>query len=90
VVDGIYLSLTIYRHAQAAVTTLAAAVLDKLSKSERSGWEWLASKGHARSGEYATALGVDDRTARRHLSQFFKLDLVRKIGSGPSSEYQIK
>ncbi len=69
--DGIYLNLTIYRHAQAAVTTLAAAVLDKLNKSERSGWEWLASKGHAKSGEYAAALGVDDRTARRHLKPIF-------------------
>jgi len=47
--DGIYLNLTIYRHKQAAVTVLDAAVLDKLSKSERSGWEWLASKGHAKS-----------------------------------------
>jgi len=88
--DGIYLNLTIYRHAQAAVTALGAAVLDKLSKSERSGWEWLATKGHAKSGEYAATLGVDDRTARRHLNQFFKLGLVRKIGSGPMSEYQIK
>lgn len=88
--DGVYLNLTIYRHAQAAVTALGAAILDKLSKSERVGWQWLTSRRHARSGEYAAALGVDDRTARRHLNQFFKLGLVRKTGSGPMSEYQIK
>jgi ATP-dependent DNA helicase RecG len=88
--DGVYLNLTIYRHAQAAVTALGPAVLDELSKSERLGWEWLAAKGHAKSSEYAAALDVDDRTARRHLNQFFKLGLVRKIGSGPSSNYQIK
>lgn len=88
--DGLYLNLTIYRHARAAVHALGAAVLDKLSKSERSGWEWLASKGNAKSREYAAGLGVEDRTARRHLNQFLKLGLIRKTGSGPSTEYQIK
>ena len=88
--DGVYLNLTIYRHAQAAVQALGAAVLEKLSRSERSGWEWLASKGSARSSEYAARMGMDHRTARRHLNQFLKLGLVRKTGIGPSTEYQIK
>ena len=88
--DGVYLNLTIYRHAQAAVQALGAAVLAKLSKSERSGWEWLASKGSIRSSEYAARMEMDHRTARRHLNQFFKLGLVRKTGVGPSTEYQIK
>jgi ATP-dependent DNA helicase RecG len=88
--DGLYLNLTIYRHVQAAVQALGAAVQEKLSKSERLGWEWLASKGHARSSEYAAKLGVDDRTARRHLNQFLKLGLVRKTGASTSTEYQIK
>jgi ATP-dependent DNA helicase RecG len=85
-----YLVLTIYRHAKAAVQALGSAILDKLSKSEQAGWQWLASRSHARSSGYAAALGVDDRTARRHLNQFFRLGLVRKIGSGPWTEYQIK
>ncbi len=84
------LNLTIYRHREAAVRALGRPVLEKLSKSERSGWEWLASKGHARSGEYAAALRVNERTARRHLNQFSRLGLVRKTGSGPMSKYQIK
>ncbi len=88
--DGIYLNLIIYRHAQAAVKALGPAVLEKLSKSERAGWEWLASKGSAKSSEYAAKLGMDDRTARRHLNQFLKLGLVRQTGVGPSTEYQIK
>jgi ATP-dependent DNA helicase RecG len=88
--DGLYLNLTIYRHARAAVDALGVAMLDKLSKSERSGWEWLASKGNAKSSEYAAAMKVDDRTARRHLNHFHKLGLVGKTGDGPSTEYQIK
>ena len=88
--DGVYLNLTIYRHAQAAVQALGAAILAKLSKSERSGWEWFASKGSATSSEYAAMMGVDDRTARRHLNQFLKLGLVRKTGASTSTEYQIR
>lgn len=88
--DGLYLNLTIFRHARAAVAALGTKVLDRLGRSERSGWEWLASKGHAKSGEYAAAMGVDHRTARRHLNQFLHLGLVRKTGDGPSTEYQIK
>lgn len=88
--DGLYLNLTIYRHPRAAVAALSAAVLDKLSKSERSGWEWLTLKGNANSRQYAVRMGMDERTARRHLNQFLRLSLVRKIGSGPSTRYYIK
>jgi len=88
--DGVYLSLTIYRHAQAAVKALGAAVLDKLSKSERAGWEWLATKGNAKSSEYAGAMNADERTARRHLKHFQKLGLVEKTGDSISTQYQIK
>jgi len=88
--DGIYLNLTIYRHPQAAVQALASDVLEKLSKSERSGWQWLSTKGHANSSDYAAQMGLDDRTVRRHLNQFLRLGLVRKAGAGRSTEYRIK
>ena len=88
--DGLYLNLTIYRHAQAAVEALGTSILNKLSKSERAGWEWLATKGSTKSSEYAAGMKVDERTARRHLNQFLKLGLARKSGAGPSTDYTIK
>lgn len=75
--------------AKAALGSLGEAVLNKLSKSERAGWEWLASKGSAKSSEYAAGMNVDERTARRHLNQFLKLGLARKIGASTSTEYEI-
>lgn len=87
--DGLYLNLTIYRDAKAALGSLGEAVLNKLSKSERAGWEWLAKKGSAKSSEYAAGMKVDERTARRHLNQFLKLGLARKIGASTSTEYEI-
>jgi ATP-dependent DNA helicase RecG len=88
--DGLYLNLTIYRHVQAAVHALGAAVLGKLSKSEREGWVLIGRKGSGKTGLYAKAMGLDERTARRHLNKFLELGLVRKTGSGPSTKYQIK
>jgi ATP-dependent DNA helicase RecG len=86
--DGLYLNLTIYRDAKAALASLGDAVLNKLSKSERVGWEWLVAKRKAKSSDYAVALELDERTARRHLKQFLKLGLVRKSGASTSTEYK--
>jgi ATP-dependent DNA helicase RecG len=88
--DGVYLNLTIYRHSEAVVRALSPSTLDKLGKSERLGWEWLATRGSANSSEYASKMELDARTARRHLNQFLKLGLVQKTGTGPSTRYQIR
>ena len=88
--DGLYLNLSIYRHVHAAVETLPPSVLRALSKSERAGWSWLTSKGSAKSSEYAAAIGNDERTARRHLNHFLELKLIRKTGSGPSTQYHLR
>jgi predicted HTH transcriptional regulator len=87
--DGVYLNLTIYRHAQAAVQALGAAILAKLSKSERSGWEWFASKGSATSSEYADAMKLPYRTAMNHLGKFQELGLLEKTGSARATHYRI-
>ncbi len=88
--NGLYLDITIYRHSHAAVQVLVTATLDKLSKSEQVGWKWFASKGSAKSSEYAKEMKLDDRSARRHLNKFLDLQLVRKSGVGPSTEYHLK
>ena len=35
------------------------------------------------------ANGVDQRTARRNLNRFVELDLARRVGSGPATEYEV-
>ncbi|MDI1343142.1 MAG: hypothetical protein PSV22_03435, partial [Pseudolabrys sp.] len=83
------LNLTIYRHAQAAVEALGANVLAELSKSERVGWEWLATKKKTTSTEYANAMAVPNRTSLNHLKRFAGLGLLRKTGAGPATVYQV-
>ncbi len=84
-----YLVLTLFRNPEAVVRTLKPAVLESLTDSEQKGWQWLATRGKAKSSQYANAMQVEDRTARRHLNRFLELGLVRKVGSGPSTEYEV-
>ena len=88
--DGVYLNLTIYRHSKAAVAALGAAMLDKLSKSERSGWEWLSLRNHVTSAGYAEAMGLPYRTAMNHLRRFQKLGLLDKAGTARATEYRAR
>ncbi len=88
--DDPYLFLTLYRSAESAIEALGENALKALSKSERKGWQWLATLGKAKSSEYAEAMGVEPRTARRHLGHFEELGLVKKTGSGPSQSYEVK
>ena len=87
--DDPYLVLTTYRSAAAAVSDLEGEVLEALSKDERSGWEWLATRQTVTSGEYVDALQVPNRTALNHLKHFTELGLVRKFGSGPATRYEV-
>jgi len=87
--DGLYLNLTIYRHAQAALKALGAEVLGELSKSERSGWEWLSTKAKTTSTEYAAAMKIPNRTSLHHLKRFTDLGLLKKTGAGRATVYRI-
>lgn len=84
-----YLVVTLYRSTEGATKTLGEDTLKAMSKSERKGWQWLAARGKAKSGEYAEAMGIEARTARRHLGHFEELGLVRRTGSGPYQQYEV-
>lgn len=80
-----YLVLTIYPTAD-----LPPEIADKLNDSERAGWQWLLTKGIANTPEYAKALAVDERTARRHLQRFVELDLAEVSGAGKATKYKVR
>ena len=84
-----YLVLTLYRNAAAAVTGLGHAIVAELSKAERSGWEWMATKQVIHCSEYAAAMSIPNRTALNHLNHFLRLGLVQRCGAGPSTFYNV-
>ncbi len=88
--DGLYLNLTIYRDAKAAVSGLKAGVLKALNDDEKKSWEYLATKTSVTRKEYAERLGFDARKAQRHLKRFVELGLLRKVGASSSTEYEVR
>ena len=84
-----YLVLTLYRSRISATTTLSPKILGSLNKDEKAGWEFLASRQSATMAEYADHLEFDKRKAQRHLSRFVKLGLLRRVGIGRATRYQV-
>ena len=84
-----YLVLTLYRSKAGVERTLAPKILASLSKAEREGWQWLSMKTTVTSTEYASAMGVPNRTALHHLKRFTDLGLLQRTGSGPATKYRV-
>ena len=84
-----YLDLTVYRAAESATKSLDEAILAKLNATEQKGWTFIVSRGTTTQSEYANAMEVTPRTAQRHLTHFVGLGLLRRIGSGPATEYRV-
>lgn len=84
-----YLVLTLLPTVGASTSALPADVRNELGEKEIAGWEWLSTQGRTKSAAYAKAVGVDARTARRHLNRFVELGLVRKRGAARATEYEV-
>jgi len=87
--DDPYLVLTLYRSSKAAVKTLDGKKLETLSKAERSGWEWLATRKSVTNSQYQEAMNLPERTARNHLKRLTELGLLRRVGAGRATSYEV-
>ncbi|HUJ44941.1 MAG TPA: ATP-binding protein [Opitutaceae bacterium] len=87
--DDPYLVLTLYRSAEASTHLVAKAALGALSNMELVGWAFLSTRTDATQGEYARHLGVNARTAQRHLTHFVELGLLRRTGQARATRYQV-
>jgi ATP-dependent DNA helicase RecG len=84
-----YLALTIFRSAESAARALKPEVLASLNDDEQAGWQFLATQHGVSKADYAEAMGFDDRKAQRHLKRFVELGLVRRLGSGKATSYEV-
>ena len=66
-----------------------APALDSLSEDEKNGWKYLTSQMTTTGPEYAEKLGFDERKTQRQLRKFIELGLVRRIGKGRASRYEV-
>ena len=84
-----YLVLTLYRSPESVLAELDEETLAALSADERRGWEYLSTLVSATRRDYEEHLGVYTRTAQRHLQKLVDLGLVRRVGAGPATRYEI-
>ena len=87
--DGDYLVLTIFRNPKAAVRALPDVLRDRLTKAEMAGWEWFSTKTRITTSEYEGAFGIPNRTAKNHIKKLVDLGLLRRIGAGPATAYEV-
>jgi Fic family protein len=79
----------LYRSQEAAQRALAPDDLELLSKADQKGWQWLTTQETVTAIGYAAALSIPKRTALNHLKRFADLGLLRRVGTGPSTKYEI-
>jgi len=87
--DDPYVVLTLFRTAEGATMLLPGRILEELSKDEKVGWQFVASKTTISAVQYARHMKYTDRQARRHLRKFADLGLLRRTGAGPYTEYHV-
>lgn len=84
-----YLELTIYTSKESAIDALSTEVRKALNKDEIRGWQFISSKTTIISSEYASYTGFNYQKSVRHLNKFLTLKLIRRIGGGRSTKYEI-
>jgi ATP-dependent DNA helicase RecG len=84
--EGDSLTLTIFRSADSATVGLGVK-RQELTVEELEGWKFVAGRTVTTQSDYARHLGVTARTAQRHLSRFVELELLRRVGRGPATQY---
>jgi ATP-dependent DNA helicase RecG len=84
-----YLVLTLYTSLESAPRALPPEILELLNEDERTGWGRLRALDTIAKASYAAATGYDERKAQRHLKHFVELGLLRRLGSGRATTYEV-
>lgn len=84
-----YLILTLYRSSASIVRGLDQAVLEKLNEDEKNAIQFIASKRSTTRQKLEDNLGFGERKAQRVLKKLVDENLLRSVGSGPATEYEL-
>jgi ATP-dependent DNA helicase RecG len=84
-----YLVLALYRSRASAVQDLRPAVLKALNADDRTAWQFIATRNSVTSPQLMAELGIDERKAQRVLKKLVGANLLRRIGKGPATRYEV-
>ena len=68
---------------------LGPGVAKLLRPDEKAAWEYVVSQGLVTSSALMRELGFDERKAQRVLRKLVGAGLLRRVGQGPGTRYEI-
>jgi ATP-dependent DNA helicase RecG len=84
-----YLVLQIFNSAESVATAAKPSAFDSLNDDEKRGWQYLTTQLVTTATAYSEALGYDERKTQRQLRKFIDLGLIRRVGQGRASRYEL-
>ena len=84
-----YLMLTLYRNPEGVTQSLKPEMLAMMNEDERVAWQFLNGKDAASSAELMKQFDFDKRKAQRILNKLVRINLIRRVGKGPSTRYEV-
>lgn len=85
-----FLSFTFARSSESAGRVSPRAGLDRLDENEIQGFEFVRLNGPVSRQDYQEAMSISTvKTAERQLKKMVDLGLVRRIGAGPATKYEV-
>jgi ATP-dependent DNA helicase RecG len=84
-----YLVLTLYRSAAAAVRSLNPEVLAHLNAHARASLAFIVGRESVTSPVLMEEMGFDERKAQRVLRALLDSGLLRRVGRGPATRYEV-
>jgi ATP-dependent DNA helicase RecG len=87
--DAPYIVLQLYRTRESATRELKDDIVRRLNTDEKATWQFAVSRGTVTSAEVMKHLGFDERKAQRMLRKLLDEKLLRRIGKGPATRYEV-
>jgi ATP-dependent DNA helicase RecG len=84
-----FLTLTFPRTTEAVKEILGRGKIDDFSTEELKNFEIFRQKRPVSKSEFVEFTGLATRTAERYLKDWSEIGLLKKVGSGPSTKYEL-
>lgn len=88
--EGESLVLTIYRSNDAAIAALPDDVLKGLTFDEVASWGWIVGRESITTADLAESMQFDERKAQRIVKKLVDVALLKRIGAGKSTRYEVQ
>lgn len=84
-----YIVLTLYRSPESAILAIRSDILEAMNSDERTAWKFVVTKDVVTSTQLMKHMGIEERKAQRIIKKLMDANLLRRIGKGPATKYEV-